>query len=418
MSFWDTLGKIGAAVNPVGLIANAPAIWGAKKGIDAIGGGKGAPQGPSDLDKLINYAEGTKAENQQFLKDNVGPQVDLLGGAGQAANFSDQLGDMGRYDTLGAYDSSLGAYKFGLGSMLPGYGAEMSGYNNADQAALGNYTGAMDQRIAGLGNLSWQDAQSAGEGLDAQRNALSQYQGLTTPGVTAQERLMAEQARRASEQQERASRDAVMTDMAARGVRGSGAELTNMLGSQQLTGQNRVLADMAMNANAVDRSMQALRGYADTAGQMRSSEDVISMFNAQQGQAAKQWQEDQAAKYEADKLKGVTDTNKADSDRADQAFKTRANTLAGIANADTQIYGARNKFYDDKDAYTQRQYDRQKDRTGAAMDYGGLFTGSNRADSAGVMQGMQFKAGTNAANAAAKKLEDDGFGIGPFKLNF
>lgn len=334
------------------------------------------------LQQFLDYAKQTQAQNTGMLEGQVKPSIDALGSAAERANARDTLLGGARFGNTGELSGEIDKYGLGL------------------DENLGKFKTRYDEIAKDLNNINWEDAQSAGEGLEAQRAALAKYKSLSDPTVTAQERFMAENARRQTETQERASRDAVMSDLGARGMRGSGAELTNMLGSQQLTGQNRVLNDMAMNANAVDRSMTALKGYGDVAGSMRQSDDVIEMFNKGQGQLAKQWKQEEAGREESARFKGVNDglaqKNKADSDK----------------------FSIWDKYYDDMSGDADREYGRARDQMGANLDYGRAWTGANSSGAGGVMSGYGQIAGNITSLNAAKMLNQPksgllGLGWGP-----
>jgi len=198
--------------------------------------------------------------------------------------------------------------------------------NAQTRADLGTYLGQMDTEYGNVGKAGWQDYKSLGAGYDAQLDALNKYKALTDPSITAEERFMMEQARQQEEQGLRSNRDAVMQDLAARGMRGSGAELTNMLGAQQQLGNQRVLADLGAQANASKRAMQALEGYGTTAGQMRSAEDVVGTFNAQQGQAAREWQAQEQQKIRENQNTARTTAGTTTYGRDQDVLNATANT--------------------------------------------------------------------------------------------
>jgi len=96
---------------------------------------------------------------------------------------------------------------------------------------------------------------------------------------------------------ERNNREAVMSDLASRGLRSGAAEQTAMLNSQQELGRQSVLAALGAQSNAIGRSQQAMQGwsqasqagraaqlqaqgmYVDAAGNLRQMNDQVGMFN-------------------------------------------------------------------------------------------------------------------------------------------
>lgn len=97
------------------------------------------------------------------------------------------------------------------------------------------------------------------------------FKELSNPQITAQERLMMELAQREQESGERAGRGAVLSEQRARGFGGGGSELTSMLGLQEQLGQERVLANLGAQANAIQRSQQNLANWGTSEQQLNQS---------------------------------------------------------------------------------------------------------------------------------------------------
>lgn len=144
---------------------------------------------------------------------------------------------------------------------------------------LGNLAGIVGLEQAMNGKYDVQVGQADPAAYAAALDAMGKYKSLTTPQVTDAERFLYEQARQAQEQDERGNRAATLTNLRQRGMLGSGAEIgQSALASQQIS-QNRLLSDLGANANAVNRSMQALAGYADTSGQLNAQANAIATGN-------------------------------------------------------------------------------------------------------------------------------------------
>lgn len=110
-------------------------------------------------------------------------------------------------------------------------------------------------------------------------DARNQLKGLTTPTVTASEKLIYEMSRQQQEQDERATREALETDAARRGVSGTGTNIArNALAAQQ-TSRNRMLQDMQAGAQAQQRAMQALQGYGTLSTNMTAQANQIAQGN-------------------------------------------------------------------------------------------------------------------------------------------
>lgn len=148
-----------------------------------------------------------------------------------------------------------------------------SGDVAAERGALGQLTG-----MAG-GSLDTTNGAGSGGGSAAQQSALAQYGALTSPEATAKEKFLYEQQREAQEQQESASRAALMNDYRVRGVGGSGMELGSILQAGQQNSQQRLLGDLGTQAGAVDRSMQALAGYGNLSSQMVAQGNQVNQAN-------------------------------------------------------------------------------------------------------------------------------------------
>ncbi len=109
-----------------------------------------------------------------------------------------------------------------------------------------------------------------------------------------------ETARRDEERDRKAAMDSFMRDQEARGVRSGGGEIAAMLGAQGQTSENRMLQDLSTQAGAVDRSMQALRGYGGLASGIRdqsfneqfqtgSAADSMAQYNKTNRLAYDKW---------------------------------------------------------------------------------------------------------------------------------
>jgi len=357
--------------------------------------------GSTDLDELIRLQKQTAAQNKGFLEGNVAPSLDALGNAAYSANRLE--GDIGASRNA-ATQTAVNEIDTALGDLGTGYGkyaGEMEGLNTSDLDALAKYQGQNADQISALRGMQWQNAQSGGGGYDAQADAIAKYKALTSPEITGAERFMGEKARRTAEQQTRSARDAVMGDLAARGLRSSGAELSNMLGAQQQIGQDRVLADLGMQKAAVDRSMTALEGYGRVGGEARNAEDIMSRFNAEQSGAFGQWKHQQEALRTKEGLDATTGVNKGVGDRKENVFGNYEDMIGARYKGATDKQSMWGDTFSAHDNYAKNAFDRQKDVTNATMDYGGLYTGGNRADQGQVADAVKAKAGDESAREAA-----------------
>lgn len=121
-------------------------------------------------------------------------------------------------------------------------------------------------------------------GMDAQRQALAQMQGVANAGgYTDVERGQIRQAQQQAAQHERSQRLAALQAMQSRGMAGGGAELASRLAAQQ-GGANRAANDAVNIATAgQQRALQAMQDSANmgrnVAKDRRERANAINQFN-------------------------------------------------------------------------------------------------------------------------------------------
>lgn len=139
---------------------------------------------------------------------------------------------------------------------------------------------------------------------DAQMQALQGLQDIYRQGgLTAEDKARQAMINQQAAQQERGQREAILQNMQARGIGGSGAELAANLAAQQSGANQRAMGGLQTAANAENRALQALLQGGQLGGQIRGQEygmasdkaraqDIINQFNvANANQAAMQnWQ--------------------------------------------------------------------------------------------------------------------------------
>lgn len=192
--------------------------------------------------------------------------------------------------------------------------------NDASAAALGD----LEDVYAGAGEVAYHDplealtSIAAGAKADpaaraAQFDALGRLREWSDPKVTAVEKFLQEQARMREEQDTRNTREAALRSMAARGVRSGGAEMTALLGGQQISSRNRLLSDLGTQAGAVQRAVNATGQHGTAAGQLArdtfaeqyqtgSAADSIAKFNQE---TSAQYQRDKTAHRVSERDKRV-----------------------------------------------------------------------------------------------------------------
>lgn len=190
--------------------------------------------------------------------------------------------------------------------------------------------GIKDAPLAGYVGDIQSDATVSPETLARQNESLDKLRANTDVKETAEERLMRELARRKMEGQMKGDRDAMAQSLKARGVYGSGAELASQLGSQSETASRRALEELAAQANAQQRAMQAL-GHYSLATDARGKQDL------EQGRLHDIVnQSNQALRQQGDQFKA-----------RQQADQNRDRVTRG-----TTVLGAKNQVTDRKDKHT------------------------------------------------------------------
>lgn len=297
----------------------------------------------STMDPIIGAINGLQAPTwQDFNSDpaDIARQTQsynwMNGVAGGSLDYQAALAD---YQTYQAQLAQLYQYQ----SNPEDVQRQLTGLGNIQEDIL--HGGDRQREI--LGQI-YEDIRSGGDGQrDAierlkqelatggadQREVLEKYKALSNPEVTAQERYLAEIARRSFESQDRSSREAVMQDLGLRGLRSGGAEIAGALASQERLGQDRTLAELGLQANAVQRSMVALQGWQGSADSLRAAQQQgLALYtSAQNALRAAQQQgmalaaEEENALREAQQRGLAMYQNAADSIRA-------MNDQVGLAN--------------------------------------------------------------------------------------
>jgi hypothetical protein len=224
-----------------------------------------------------NQLAGTYGSMGQLSPTAISANVQAQTSAAQLANY--QQAQYQSYIAQG-YSPTQAQYELANTEQAQYQKAGLS-QASSDQGDVTAERGALGQlsNIAG-GSLDTTNGQGSGGGLAAQQSALAQYGALTSPQATAKEKFLYEQQREAQEQQEAASRGALMNDYRTRGVGGSGMELASILQGGQQNSQQRLLGDLGTQAGAVDRSMQALAGYGNLSTQMTAQGNQVAQANA------------------------------------------------------------------------------------------------------------------------------------------
>jgi hypothetical protein len=155
----------------------------------------------------------------------------------------------------------------------------MNELNNEDRAALASYVAKTNPMLAE------QIARgSSDKYVQQQQDVYNKYKELSDPQITAQERFIAELARRQTEASDKSSRDAAYQAMKQRGSTSAGTQIAAQLANRQATAQDRVLAELGLSASAQQRAMGALQGQGTVAEQLRNADDKMRNFQDQYAQ--------------------------------------------------------------------------------------------------------------------------------------
>jgi hypothetical protein len=106
--------------------------------------------------------------------------------------------------------------------------------------------------------------------IAAQNEALSQLTEWGHGGLTAADQARLQYGRMQEDQNERANREAILNQMEARGMGGSGASLAAQLSSDQGRANRLSQQDMEMQQAAMARALQSMNAAGDLSSQARS----------------------------------------------------------------------------------------------------------------------------------------------------
>lgn len=115
---------------------------------------------------------------------------------------------------------------------------------------------------------------------DAQLQGMQSLEARSRQGLGAEDRAALNSVRAGSAQQERGSRDAILQNMASRGMAGSGQELAAQLANSQASAQNASQQGDAIAAQASRNALQAITDRSSIANQARGADLQANSANA------------------------------------------------------------------------------------------------------------------------------------------
>jgi hypothetical protein len=225
-----------------------------------------------------------------------------------------------------------------------------------------------------------------------QLDALNQYKQLSQTGLSAIDRAALTEIQNQIATQERGQREAILQNMAQRGLSGSGLELASRLQAGQTAAQTASAQSMEQAAQAQQARLQALANVAQMsqglettdyarAAQAAQAQDVINQFNVQNRNVA---QSQNLAALQAIKNANVEQANKIAQANIDLANKQK---WQNIVNKPLAQYGLQSEYQSGvanalqnqsalQAQQAMNQYQTQANLFGAGLQAGGTLGGA------------------------------------------
>lgn len=316
------------------------------------------------LNASDSAALGTFNSRNADLYNTSVPMLSASQWSSNPQDIANQMQALGNFS--GIFGGSLD-YQAALATLT------QAGYTNAEQTLAELYQYASDPSDVNRQKQAIEELHGLVNGGEWNKNlqdVTQKYKDLSNPEITAQERFILENFKQRREDLDRANREGVMSNLAARGLRSGAAEQTAMLNSQQELGRQSVLTELGAQANAIGRSQQAMQGwsqasqagrqaqlaamgmYVDASGQLRAQNDAVglantgwanqnSMFNAGQANDISMFN---ANAYNQNQMFNAGQANQVSMYNAGQTNNARANNQAtrlagaqGFANQSNAI---------------------------------------------------------------------------------
>jgi hypothetical protein len=190
-----------------------------------------------------------------------------FGGAVRSANSTANQNLAGFGTTVANANSQQNA-------VLGQYLNELSQMNSEDRGAFLKYLGETDplmaQKVAQASNPQY---------VANQEDAVQQFKNNYNPETTDQERFLAELARRKFESDDQGSRQALMQQLAGRGLKSGGLVIAGQQQAQQQIAQDRQASELGLNANAVARAERNRVDFSNASTALRNADDAMKQFS-------------------------------------------------------------------------------------------------------------------------------------------
>lgn len=172
--------------------------------------------------------------------------------------------------------------------------------------------------------------------LSAQESALSQLGSWAHGGLTGADRAMMESTRARDAQAARAQQQALMQQMQARGMGGSGADLATQMMASQLGQQQASDAESQMMQGAQQRALSAVQAQAQLGGQMRQ----LSQHETEHQQDANSSAIQQAFQNQVTQASGANNAMTGLAQNSQQASQQQSRNSADAAQAGASAVGS------------------------------------------------------------------------------
>lgn len=230
------------------------------------------------------------------------------------------------------------------------------------------------------------------ENRNAQSRALSELQSIGDKGgLRLQDKAALQDALMKQQSTDRSNREAISSEMARRGMGGSGFDVASRLQAQQGTSDQAARNSLSVAAQAQDRALQAIMGGGDLATKYRTQQFGE---DAQRAAAA-----DKINLFNTSNLQDVQQRNIA---AQNQAAAANLAAKQNIANQNTQQSNYQQEY---NKKLLQQQYENQAQKAqGMSGQYGALAnTALNQGQQLGNVFSTIGQAGAAGAVASGAK---------------
>lgn len=245
-------------------------------------------------DQLTASAAHYNGLQSQGLADYTGQLQGI--NANQSAALGTFMGDIGSANAqqnanLSQFGGAVSSANGQSGQILNQFGGAVSSANNNQNQIVAQLSQQLSQLneqdkasyLQYLNETNPMMAQMVAQASNPeyvanQTNAIQQFKNNYNPEVTDQERFLAELARRKFEGDDQSSREAVMQQLAGRGLKSGGLVIAGQQQAQQQMSQDRMLNELGLNANAVQRAERNRVDYSNASDSLRNADDAMRHF--------------------------------------------------------------------------------------------------------------------------------------------